>query len=65
MFVGGRWFRSQSECEDFAREKIPEGQFQWFVNIVSYLQFVTRENVSTSESQRDKVHATNVRKTKY
>ena len=64
VFTGGRWFRLQIECEDFAREKIPEGQFHWFIDIVIYLKFVTEENISTLESQRDKVHAAEVRKTK-
>ena len=39
LFVGGRWFRSQSECEDFAIDNIPEGHFQLFTDIVSYPQF--------------------------
>ena len=64
MFAGGGWFRSQIECDDFARDKIPEGKFQWFINIVSYLQFVTGEMVSTLESQGDENHAAKVRKTK-
>ena len=32
---------------------------------MSYLQFVTGDTESTSESQRDKVHSTKVRKAKY
>ena len=40
VFIGERWFRYQSTCEDFARDKIPEGQFQWFIDMVSYLQFL-------------------------
>ena len=43
---------------------INEGQFQWFIDIISYLQFVTREMVSTAESQTDEVHTSKVRKTK-
>ena len=31
----------QREFEDFARDNIPEGGFQWFIDIVSYLYFVT------------------------
>ena len=64
LFSYWRWFRSQSECKDFARDKISEGQFQWFINIVRYLQFVTGETVSTLEFQRDKIHSAKVRKTK-
>ena len=52
------------EFNNLAEEEIPEWQFQWFIDIVSYLQFVTGKIVSTYESQRDEVHATNVRNTK-
>ena len=44
-------------------ETIPEGQFQWFINIISYLQFVTGETVSTAESHRDEVNSDKVWKT--
>ena len=64
MLAGGGWFRSQSEFEDFNRYQILEGQFQWFINIVSYLHFVTGGTVSTLYSQRDEFHAVNVWKTK-
>ena len=47
------------------RDKTPEGQFQYFIEIVSYLQVVTGETVSTAESHREKVHVAKVRKTKY
>ena len=53
VFVRGRWFQLQMECVDFAEKQIPVGQFQWFIDIVSYLQFVTGETVSTAESQHD------------
>ena len=46
VFAGGRWFSLQSKCEDFSRYQIPEGQFQWFIDTVSYLQLVTGEMVS-------------------
>ena len=39
---------------------IPAGQFHWFLYIVSYLQFVTGETVSSIESQPDEVHASKV-----
>ena len=64
MFTGGIWFRSQRECENVSRYHIPEGQFKWFIDIVSYLKFVTGETVSTVEFKRDKVHATKIRKIK-
>ena len=49
VFVGGIWFRSQMECMEFATNDIPEGQFQRFIDIVSYLQFVTGDKVSKAE----------------
>ena len=53
IFAGGRWFISHLDCMEFAMKNIPEGQFQWFIDIVSYLQFFIGEMVSTEESQRD------------
>ena len=64
VFSGGRWFRSRMDCVDVAVNHITVGQFQWFLDIVSYLQFDTGGEVSTSESQQDKVHAEKVWKTK-
>ena len=64
VFSGGRWFRSHMECVDFTEKHIPEGQFQWFIDTVCDLQFVTGEKVSTAKSQRDEVHAAMVQKTK-
>ena len=49
---------------DFAENHLPVGQFQWFFDIVSYLQSVTGDTVSTAESQQDEVHAAKVCKTK-
>ena len=42
MYIFARviWFRSQMECVEFATNHIPEGPFQCFIDIVSYLQFV-------------------------
>ena len=64
VFSGGRWFRLQSECEDFSRYQIPEWNFQWSIDIVSYLQFVRGDPVATMGSQRDEVHAANFKKVK-
>ena len=64
MFADGMLFRSQSECEEYSRDKIVEGQFQWFIDIVSYLHCFTGETVFTLESQRDEVYAAKVRKMK-
>ena len=46
----------------FSTKQIPEGKFQWFIDIISYLNFFTGEIVSMAESQRDEVHASKVRK---
>ena len=40
------------------------GQFQWFIDIVSYLQIVTGETVLTEESQRYEFREAKVRNTK-
>ena len=53
VFTGGRWFGSRMECVDFAEKHIPAGQFQWFLYIISYLQFVTGETGFTPESHQD------------
>ena len=52
------------ECVDFAEKHILLGQFQWFIDIVSYLQFVIGGTVLTAESQRDEVHSSKVRNKK-
>ena len=64
ILSGGRWFIFQSECEDFASNQIPSCQFKWFVDILIYPQFVTGETVLSEESQRDKVRAAKLIKTK-
>ena len=64
VLAGGRWFRSKTECVEFATKHITEGHFQWFIDIVIYLQFVTGDTVSVAELQRDEVHTEKVRKTK-
>ena len=64
VFTGGRCIRSLMEHVGFLERKIPVGQFQWFLYIVSYLQLFTGETVSTTESQQDEVHVAKVRKTK-
>ena len=39
------------EYVKFAEKHIPEGQFHWFIYIISYLHFVTGETVSTVKSK--------------
>ena len=64
MFVGGRWFRLRMDCVDIAEKHIPAIQFQWFLDIVSYLQFVTGDTVLTAESQQYEVHASKLQNNK-
>ena len=61
-----RWqvFRYQRRCIKFVEEGVLEEEFQWFIYIVSYIQFVSGETVSTAESHNDEVHAKNVCTTK-
>ena len=48
VFSGGIWFRLHRGCIYFSYNHIPEGKFQWFVGIISYLQFLTGGVVSTA-----------------
>ena len=64
VFSGGGWFWFYIECVEFTEKHIPVGQFQWFIDIVSYLVFVTGETVLTTESQQDEFHADMVHKTR-
>ena len=34
-FAGGIWFRSHTECMEFAEKNILEGKLQWFIYIIS------------------------------
>jgi hypothetical protein len=61
--VRGRWFRTMEDCISFSRHHIPEGQFQWFVDVVSYLQFTTDIIVDTDESQKGEIHEARVKRT--
>ena len=64
VFVGWRRFRSHMECVEFIEKQIPVSQFHRFIDIVSYLQFVTGETMLTVESHQYEVRAANVRKKK-
>jgi hypothetical protein len=61
--VRGRWFRTLDDCIAFSRLHIPEGQFQWFIDLVAYLQFTTDEIIDTDESQRGEIHEARVKRT--
>ena len=45
VFSEVRWFIQQRECVEFSEKHIMKGKLQWFIIIVSYLQFVTGENL--------------------
>ena len=64
VFAGRWWFRSQSECKEFSRDKTPEGKFQWSIHIIIYMQFVIGKTVCILDSQREKVYVTKIRKKK-
>ena len=49
------------EYVKFATENITEETFQWFVDILSYLQFIIVYMVSTEKFQRGKVHTAKVK----
>ena len=38
---------------NFADDHVTEGQFQWFIDVVAYLQFVTGGTVIPRESKLD------------
>ena len=48
----------------FKEEQITEGKFQWFIDIVVDLKFITGETVRPRESQIDEMHATKFMNTK-
>lgn len=62
--VSGRWFRTRKDCEDFARDSMPEGQFHWVsIDVVTLLQFVGKEIVDHDASKGDEVHSAKVERT--
>jgi hypothetical protein len=42
---------------------IPEGQFQWFLDIVSFLQFTTNVIINTDDSQKGEIHEARFKRT--
>ena len=63
VFMGGSWFRTLNDCINLSEVHIPEGQLQWFIDIVAYLEFITGNKVSPRESHLDYMHAAKVRNT--
>ena len=54
--VKGRKFRSLNDCILFYQNNDQEGQFQWFLDIVSYLQFTTEKIIDVENSQSSEIH---------
>lgn len=61
--VNGWWFCSVEDCISFAHDEMPEGEIQWFVDIVTLLQHVTEDCVTTEESKTDDTHSARVKQT--
>ena len=59
----GWWFRSLDDCIFFCKKYVPEGQFQWFLDVVSYLQFVTDDIFGVETSKNSDIHEARVRQT--
>ena len=49
--MGGIIFRSLHDCISFATTSVPADNFQWFPDIVTYLQFVGGEVLDQSASE--------------
>ena len=60
----GMWFCTINDCTTFLEEYIPDGQFQWFIYIAAYLQFVTGDTVIPRKSQLDEMHSFKASNTK-
>ena len=58
--MGAYIFTSLDHCVDFATKCVPHGEFQWFMDIITYLKFVGNEVVQSSESQASELHAAKV-----
>lgn len=61
--VRGRCFRSLQTCIEFAAKSIPDGEYQWFIDLVTYLQFVSSEVVTREASQQGEIHEARVGRT--
>lgn len=60
--ANGRWFRTRECCVEFSRDHVPEGQMEWFLDIVSVLQFTGEDTVDPSESRIDEMHSARVKR---
>ena len=64
VFERGRWFIYQIYCVEFVEDQVPEGQFQWLIEIVRYIQFMTGERVLTVEYQNYELYTAKFHKKK-
>ena len=63
VFMVGRCFHTLNECINFLEAHVPEGQFHWFLDIVSYQYFFTGDIVIPVELQLYQMHDAKVRNT--
>ena len=63
MCVKGCWFRGLDNYIYFSQKHVPEGQFQWFFYLVSYLQFIMDEIIDVVTSQRINIQESRVKRT--
>ena len=61
--MGGIIFRSLQDCISFATTSVPADNFQWFPDIVTYLQFVGGEVVDQSASEQSELHSARTKRT--
>ena len=50
------WFRSLYGCILLLKKHVLEGYLQWFLDLVSYLQFITDEIIDLETSQSSEIH---------
>ena len=56
MCVRVIWFRTLQNCVTLSQQNFPQGQFQWFIDSISYASFVTDEIVYKNELQKIEIH---------
>ena len=59
----GAIFCSHQDCINFATNSIPSGEFQWFPDIVTYLQFVGGEVVDQMKSEQSELQSARTKRT--
>ena len=61
VFVRGVWYQSLGDCAQLSKTHVPDGQFQWFLDIIYYLHFVTKEIVDSKNLQSIDIHDARVK----